>query len=156
MMIRERLPAIDDSVIYKLILEEIAPFSREFNDSSVLTLTSIRKRLRNNVTFVMAKGNRRPVGFITMFCKNRVLYVDMLAISGQTQGRGLGKKLLLAGESFGKRKACKKAQLLVDESNPKAIGFYQAMGFEAVRYLAEVGCYLMEISLAASKPRRLQ
>jgi ribosomal protein S18 acetylase RimI-like enzyme len=149
-MIRKRVASIDDTVIYRLVVEEIAPFSKKFKNSSAVPLSSIRKRLLRNTTFVTAKGNRHPFGFISVFRKNRILFVDMLAVDPKAQGRGWGKQLMRAAEQFGKSKGCNAVQLFVDDSNPKAIGFYQALGYMTGPYIAEVGCYLMDKVLPPS------
>jgi ribosomal protein S18 acetylase RimI-like enzyme len=149
-MIRKRVASLDDAVIYKLVCEEIAPFSQKFKDTKAISFSSIRKRLLHNTTFVAAKGDRHPFGFITFFCKNRILFVDMLAIHPSVRGRGWGKKLMLAAEQLGKIKHCKTVQLFVDDSNPEAIGFYEALGYMKGQYVDEIGCYLMDKTLSPS------
>jgi ribosomal protein S18 acetylase RimI-like enzyme len=146
-MIRKRVASMDDTVIYRLITQEIVPFSKKYKNYSSISVSSIQKRLLRNTTFVYAKGNRSPLGFISIFIKNRILLVDMLAVNSRFQGRGLGKQLLLEAEQFGLKKGCRAVRLFVDDSNPKAIGFYEAMGYSITRYVTELGCYLMDKSL---------
>ena len=66
--------------------------------------------------------NRRLLGFVGVAQAR----VEMLFIAPESQGKGLGKKLLnFAVKSLG---AC---ELDVNEQNPKAIGFYKHLGFES-------------------------
>jgi ribosomal protein S18 acetylase RimI-like enzyme len=146
-MIRKRLASIDDAVIHRLICDEIAPYSKKNSDTSSFTLPAMRIRLQRNTTFVAAKGNRRPFGFISVYRNNRVMFVDMLAVKPNFQGRGLGKQLLYAAEQFAKRSGCKAIKLFVDDSNLKAYGFYQAMGYTTAKYVTEIACYLMDKTL---------
>ena len=58
--------------------------------------------------------------------------LEMLFISPEKRGRGLGRKLLEYGmEKFGVN------ELVVNEQNPQARGFYEHMGF-AVRERSEL------------------
>jgi ribosomal protein S18 acetylase RimI-like enzyme len=146
-MIRKRVASIDDTVIYRLITQEIVPFSKKYRKFSTISVSSIQKRLSRNITFVSAQGNRSPLGFISIIIKNRTLFVDMLAVNSRFQGRGLGKQLLLEAEQFGLKKGCRAVRLFVDDTNTKAIGFYESMGYSITRYITEIGCYLMDKSL---------
>jgi ribosomal protein S18 acetylase RimI-like enzyme len=146
-MIRKRVASMDDTVIYKLIIQEIVPFSKKYKNSSSISVSSIQKRLSRNITFVSAQGNRSPLGFISIIIKNRILFVDMLAVNSRFQGRGLGKELMLEAEQFALKKGCKSVRLFVDDINTKAIGFYESRGYSTIRYVTEIGCYLMDKSL---------
>jgi ribosomal protein S18 acetylase RimI-like enzyme len=146
-MIRKRVASMDDTVIYKLIIQEIVPFSKKYKNSSSISVSSIQKRLLRNTTFVSAQGNRSPLGFISIIIKNRILFVDMLAVNSRFQGRGLGKQLMLEAEQFALKKRCSAVRLFVDDTNTKAIGFYESMGYSTTRYVSEIGCYLMDKSL---------
>jgi ribosomal protein S18 acetylase RimI-like enzyme len=146
-MIRKRVASMDDTVIYKLIVQEIVPFSKKYKNSSSISVSSIQKRLSRNITFVSAQGNRSPLGFISIIIKNRILFVDMLAVNSRFQGRGLGKELMLEAERFALKKRCSAVRLFVDDTNTKAIGFYESMGYSTIRYVSEIGCYLMDKSL---------
>jgi ribosomal protein S18 acetylase RimI-like enzyme len=148
-MIRKRVASIDDTVIHNLIRQEIVPFSKKYKNSSSISVSSIQKRLMRNSTFVYAKGNRSPLGFISIITKNRILFVDMLAVNSRFQGRGLGKKLMLEAEQFALKKRCRAMRLFVDETNTKAIGFYESLGYSISRYVTEIDCYLMDKSLLA-------
>lgn len=65
-----------------------------------------------------------PVGF--MGVQNGRL--EMLFLSPEERGKGVGKRLLQYGiEAYGIR------ELTVNEQNPQAVGFYEHMGFETYK-----------------------
>jgi ribosomal protein S18 acetylase RimI-like enzyme len=141
-VIRKRLATIDDQAIYRLVVEQLVPFSSLYN---TVSFSEIRKRLNhNNRTFVIAKGYKSPIGFISVIRKSNVLFVDMLAIDPREQGKGLGHELMKIAENYGKSERCLSAELFVDESNPKAIRFYLSRGYEIQQYLPELSCYKMK------------
>ncbi|MNI06998.1 putative acetyltransferase [compost metagenome] len=142
-MIRKRIASIDDTTIYKLIVEQLVPYSRVHNASAPLGLITIIKRLKRNTTFVVSRGSKRPLGFITLFRKDRILMVDMLAVSPEVQSRGYGKLLMQTAESYGRSKGCTSVHLYVDDSNPRAIQFYAARGYTTLQYVTHLSCYLM-------------
>ncbi len=54
--------------------------------------------------------------------------LEMLFLSPAERGRGLGKKLIQYGiENYGIQ------EVTVNEQNPKAVGFYEHMGFETYK-----------------------
>ncbi|UJF32410.1 GNAT family N-acetyltransferase [Paenibacillus hexagrammi] len=143
-MIRKRLPSVDDRSIHRLVVDQLVPFSkfkRAANASA--TFTEIKKRLNQGTTFVVAKGLRAPVGFISLLHKSKVLFIDMLAVDPRTQSRGWGKELMRAAEEFGRARGCHHAELFVDDSNPKALQFYMGRGYSTEQYFPDLGCYRM-------------
>jgi GNAT superfamily N-acetyltransferase len=147
-VIRKRIASIDDSAIYRLIIEQLVPLSKVYESLPPPRQTDIFKRLRPNTTYVVASGRRYPLGFVSMYRKDRTLIVDMLAVNPAYRGRGYGKVLMEAAERFGRKKGCVSVQLYVDDKNNNAIGFYQSRGYSSVHYDAHIACYVM------SKPLR--
>ncbi|NRF95439.1 GNAT family N-acetyltransferase [Paenibacillus frigoriresistens] len=146
-MIRKRLASIDDRTIHRLVVEQLVPFSRMYDTGSSVTFSEIRKRLDQNKTFVTARGNKQPFGFITMIRKSSVLFIDMLAVDSREQGRGWGNELMKVAEEYGKSERCVASELFVDESNPKAIQFYLRKGYEIHSFIPELSCYKMSKKL---------
>lgn len=60
------------------------------------------------------------------------LYIDTLSVFPKYQGKGIGRKLLLAIKEKAKEEGHKKIGLLVDFKNPSAKKLYSALGFESV------------------------
>jgi ribosomal protein S18 acetylase RimI-like enzyme len=146
-VIRKRIPAVDDPVIFRLVVQQLLPKSRVDNAAANASPKSIRARLNRNYTLVTAKGTRAPFGFITMNCKDRFLLIDMLALDERYQGRGWGSALMAAAEDYGKKKGCREVRLFVDEVNEKAYRFYAAKGYNVMRYEPIVKCYLLSKTL---------
>lgn len=142
-MIRKRMSTIDDSEIYRLVVEQLVPFSRMYNSNHKVTFAEIRKRLNANKTLVIAKGYKRPYGFISISRRSKILFIDMLAVDSREQGKGVGHTLMKAAEDYGMRERCHSVELFVDDSNPKAIRFYSKMGYEIDAYISELSCYRM-------------
>ena len=53
-----------------------------------------------------------------------------LAVAPHARGTGLGRKMVLAGEQWLRKRGVVKAQLLVRETITKAVSFYEHLGFE--------------------------
>lgn len=60
------------------------------------------------------------------------LYIDTISVFPKFQGKGIGKKLILATIANAKIEGNKKIGLLVDFKNPSAKKLYSALGFESV------------------------
>lgn len=73
---------------------------------------------------IVENKNQVPVGF--MGIENQ--HLEMLFVSNEERGKGLGKKLLNYGiEQYSVN------DLAVNEQNPLAKGFYEHMGFEVYK-----------------------
>ena len=75
-----------------------------------------------------------PIGYCwtrTNFWKNKDTgRIYMLGVDPDYQGRGLGKRLLLAGVSYLKDKGLQVAELTVDRENKVACTLYKSVGFK--------------------------
>ena len=81
-------------------------------------------RALREVPHLLAVGNEEgtPVAFAGINGQK----LEMLFVSAEKRGRGIGKKLLqYAVENYAV------TELAVNEQNPQAIGFYEHMGFRA-------------------------
>ena len=85
----------------------------------------VPQALKEIPTLVIAENEAgRHVGF--MGIANQML--EMLFVSNESRGQGIGKQLL----QYGIEK-CSIAELAVNEQNPLAKGFYEHMGFEVYK-----------------------
>lgn len=76
------------------------------------------------VLVVAENENGNPIGFMGIADK----MLEMLFISNESRGQGIGKQLLQYGiENYSINK------LAVNEQNPLAKGFYEHMGFEVYK-----------------------
>lgn len=148
-MIRKRIPSVDDEAIYKLVVRQLLPFTRMTAPHTQTSLPSVRQRLNgNDFTFVAADERREPYGFVTGHCRQRTLFIDMLAMDGRHQGRGLGTALMLSAEMHGRSQGCREAYLFVDEVNERAQHFYTGKGYSLDYYVPAVRCFRMSKRLA--------
>ncbi|MBM4452102.1 MAG: GNAT family N-acetyltransferase, partial [Chloroflexi bacterium] len=58
--------------------------------------------------------------------------IYMLGVHPEHRGRGLGRKLLLAGMRQLKGKGLEVVEITVDSQNVAAVGLYRSLGFEVV------------------------
>jgi ribosomal protein S18 acetylase RimI-like enzyme len=140
-MIRLRKPKLDDGAIYRIIVEELVPHSQTRISEEELSPRGVTRRLNRNVTYVLARGNRRPGGFISFLVKDGRLYIDMIALSAEEQHHGWGSLLMEAAENYGRRRKCPESVLFVDDTNGKAQRFYARRGYRVVQYLPAIRCY---------------
>ena len=76
------------------------------------------------VLVIAENENGIPVGFMGIADKK----LEMLFVSNENRGQGIGKKLIQYGI-----KNYSVDNLAVNEQNPLAIGFYEHMGFETYK-----------------------
>jgi ribosomal protein S18 acetylase RimI-like enzyme len=56
-----------------------------------------------------------------------------VATSPAARGSGLGRAMVEAAEQWLRKRGVSKAQLLVRQTNPEAVAFYEHLGFEAAQ-----------------------
>ena len=82
----------------------------------------VPRALREVPRLIVARDDGgRPVGFAGIAGRK----LEMLFVSAEHRGRGIGKHLLRQAVD-----ACDVNELAVNEQNPQAIGFYEHMGFQ--------------------------
>src|SRR5690606_13500044 len=141
-MIRQRISRTDDTTIYRIVVEELIPYSRTRRDPNELTRPAIVRRLNRMTTFVWGRGSsRKPCGFISFMVRDRRLMIDMLAMERGYQSRGLGAQLLQAAERYGRTHQCTAALLYVDEGNMRAHRFYERQGCALDGYVPSLRCF---------------
>jgi len=152
-MIRKRT-AEDDKVIKWLVEQELLPLARQTFPGLKITMKELRERMKRGTAYVVeqdAKGKHRIDGFVIAVTNPQDVWIDMLAVGREHQGKGLGSALLDKAEEEGRRKGCVNAQLFVDGVNSKAQMFYARKGYMITGYVQEVKCYQMTKALTASK-----
>lgn len=61
--------------------------------------------------------------------KGAIVWIRELAVKPESQGKGIGRKLLLQGLRYGEERGAKRAFLMADECNVHAVRLYQNTGF---------------------------
>jgi ribosomal protein S18 acetylase RimI-like enzyme len=142
-MYTRRIPNRDDRWIYRLILEELVPFSMSAAQDKAPTYKEIRKRLNHGVTYIIRSYGRMGKGFIHLHKVKSSYWIDMLAISRRDQGNGYGSALIKLAIRQCRRRGFSSLHVFVDRINPRAIAFYIKHGFEMEGYEKSIDCYRM-------------
>lgn len=96
------------------------------SDTEVNTIKHYVPKALAAVEHLIIAGNESGEAAAFMGIENNRL--EMLFISDNERGKGIGKQLLLYGISnYGVQ------ELTVNEQNPQAIGFYEHMGFKTYK-----------------------
>lgn len=135
--IRTRIPEQDDRELFQLILTRLIPFARQARPTVKFRRKEIMSRWRKCKVFVAEGARGKPAGFISCKREGETLSIDMLAVSREAEGRGIGSALIETAERYGKRQGAVQIRLGVDEPNLHARQFYQIKGFEVESYLPE-------------------
>jgi GNAT superfamily N-acetyltransferase len=144
-LIRKRISSIDDKKIFFLIEKELFPYTRRLFPSAQFNNLDEYGRLERGVTYVIARGYRSPVGFVllnTQSIKDKIIWIEMLAVDRKYQGKGLGSALVAKAEQYGKKKGCIESRLVVDRDNSDAQQFYLKKGYSRVEYIPNTKSYI--------------
>lgn len=98
----------------------------DFNTSKVPDLEPIEKEVR---FFTFARDrNSNIIGGIRAVCFWNTLHIELLWLSEHHRGKGAGKKLIKAAESFAKENDCEK--VFVETTSWQARPFYEKLGYK--------------------------
>lgn len=137
-LVRERIKG-DNKKIYRLILEELVPYTRLSFPQLKVRKDDVIKRIQRGVTYVVGS---EAIGFVHAFTQKKKLWIDMIVVHKRNRGKGWGKLLLRKAEDYGKSKKCRTAFLYVDKMNEDVQKFYVQQGNERITFEKEINCYL--------------
>lgn len=69
-------------------------------------------------------------GCVFLHNKNNRLYLGMFSVSPVAQGKGIGKKLLMAAEDYAKEKTCSSIYMTVITVREELIAWYERNGYQ--------------------------
>lgn len=69
------------------------------------------------------------LGCVELRIENESLYLGMLTVNPELQAKGIGKKLMFAGEDFARVQHCKKVKMTVVSVRDKLIEWYIRHGY---------------------------
>ncbi|MEW5748247.1 MAG: GNAT family N-acetyltransferase [Candidatus Thermoplasmatota archaeon] len=101
--------------------------SREF---FVDFVQSVGGKLSN---VIVATDGGRVVGYVNPVVDGGESWVGGVGVVPSHRGRGLGKRLMLAGEEFSRREGARASVLEVIEGNERAYSLYSHIGYRDVR-----------------------
>jgi GNAT superfamily N-acetyltransferase len=107
------------------------------------TLRAFFEAPPSGTRLLVAEADGRPAGFAYLepltdyFTGERHGHVGILAVAAGAEGRGVGKALLSAAEDWARGSGWRKLTLNVLETNRRARGVYERVGFapESLRYV---------------------
>lgn len=89
---------------------------------------SLNKKIASEVLIFME--NNQPAGFVTLGEKSGRADIGIIAVDEQFRGKGIGKELMLAAESWFSAKGYNEIQVVTQGDNKPACGLYERMGFQ--------------------------
>ncbi|WP_340203620.1 GNAT family N-acetyltransferase [Ascidiimonas sp. W6] len=109
---------------------------------------SLKEQLQKNHVFLIAKENKKPVGFASYeanFENKQETRLHKIYVLPETQGKGIGRKMLYEVIRISSKNGDKKISLTVNRTNP-AVQFYKNLGFKITNSVdMEIGNgFLME------------
>ena len=94
--------------------------------------------------FLVAAREGTPVGFIHFTVRQTILHqspsalIDELVVAEEYQGKGVGKKLVLAAIEKCRQLGCCEVEVSTEKTNLRARKFYKRCGFEEMGMLFEL------------------
>ena len=97
-----------------------------------------------NAEFYTAFDGDLPLGFIAFYCndlESRTAFISMIIVCNNSQGLGVGSKLLNNSITACKKQNFEAIKLEVDKKNKKAIDFYEKKGFKRIKQANELSWF---------------
>lgn len=114
--------------IWPAYFADIIPAERMANMlEKIYSATSLVQQMREGQQFWVAYEGREPVGYMSAFKKDDVLWIKKLYLDETQRGKSYGK--LMLDHVIGALQPAHEARLYVHRDNVKAQGFYEKMGF---------------------------
>ncbi len=82
-----------------------------------------------NTTVLKYAEDNVILGCVELRIENESLYLGMLTVNPELQAKGIGKKLMFAGEDFARVHHCKKVKMTVVSVRDKLIAWYIRHGY---------------------------
>lgn len=100
----------------------------DYNNSEVPDLEPIEKEVK---FFVFAKDETgNIVGGIRATCFWNTMHIELLWLSKNCRGKGVGKKIMSAAEHFAQKVGCEK--VFVETTSWQAKPFYEKVGYQHI------------------------
>jgi len=84
---------------------------------------------RHDTTVLKYEHDGKILGCVELRIVDNKLYLGMLTVEPNIQGGGIGKKLLVAAEDFGKGKLCKAVFMTVITIRTELVDWYKRHGY---------------------------
>lgn len=94
---------------------------------------SLRRELADEVLVAYAKNSSEPIGIVTLLKNRNIGSVELIAVSTEHRGQGIGKKLMQAGEQWMRDQGCSYARVVTQKDNLPACRLYEQHGYAVVK-----------------------
>jgi ribosomal protein S18 acetylase RimI-like enzyme len=99
-------------------------------DGSRTDATAIANLIkRQGTTILKYSVDNKITGVVELDIQGEELYLGMLTVEPDTQGKGIGKVMMTAAEEFAKSKNCKKVFMTVITERKELIAWYGRRGY---------------------------
>ena len=101
---------------------------------------------KNDVMFIAEDASNKPLGFVRVniqtdyFTNEEHAHVNDIVVTGEAEGKGIGKLLLAKADEWAKAKGARWITLNVFDENSRAKKVYEKAGYkiEWIKYLKEL------------------
>ena len=111
----------DERLLFSLARES---FGERSSWSDAQTLVA----LETDTVFV-AELDQTPAGYVAVEREGDAVRIEQLFVSLLHEGEGVGRQLLDYAEGFAISEAAARLEVVVEEDNQRALGFYRGRGF---------------------------
>jgi ribosomal protein S18 acetylase RimI-like enzyme len=94
---------------------------------------SLRRELADEVLVAYAKNGSEPIGIVTLLKNRHIGSVELIAVSTEHRGQGIGKKLMQAAEQWMRDQGCSYARVVTQKDNLPACRLYEQHGYSVVK-----------------------
>jgi ribosomal protein S18 acetylase RimI-like enzyme len=99
-------------------------------DGTRIDETALRELIQKpNITFLKYVENGLILGCVELRVEGNKLYLGTLSVKPNTQGKGIGKKLLQAGEEHAQKVGCSTMTMTVIDGRQELIDWYVRHGY---------------------------
>jgi GNAT superfamily N-acetyltransferase len=121
----------DAEALAALVNEAYRPVEGFLYDGPRTDADEVRARLARGCFLLHPDADGSPLGCVYVEAGGERGYLGMLAVAPRGQGRGLGKALVEAGESWLRSQGVGELELEIVSARPELLAFYQRLGFRA-------------------------
>ncbi|MFA6710757.1 MAG: GNAT family N-acetyltransferase [Candidatus Methanomethylophilaceae archaeon] len=129
------LSCVKESILASVSKEEAEMQGLWINDILGITSTNLDSDMMENEAFILTDGNGKNVGILWMgkskdqFTCDDIGYLLGIFVEKRLRGRGLGRSLLEAAETWCRNKGLMSMTMNVGSANEKAIALYESSGY---------------------------
>jgi len=102
-------------------------------------VADFKSQIEQDIVYVSADEQNNIQGFIVFYAKNDHVQLENVAVFGQYQGKGIGKKLIAYCEEFARQNGYSNVQLYTNEKMTENLDVYPRLGYKETGRWTEDG-----------------